>query len=121
MRVADDIIFFLLGSSLSFCLPVTAFSTSYQPATLPFHIAFTASSQFLSEHGRLPGSSAAFTRVITSATETPESSQNTEEETDVEADQAAMRAACKKLAVKFGADISDEDVVEVIEQAADEV
>ena len=41
--------------------------------------------------------------------------------TQIDADQAEMQALIKELAKTHGADIDDEDVSELLEQAADEV
>ncbi len=104
-----------------------------QPATLPLHIAYLASDEFYKTHQRLPGSSAAFSRLLTSSPEVDGDADKLDDETgaddeederlqQLESDQAEVRVLAKKIAKNFGsADLEDEDVVELIEQAADEV
>lgn len=104
--------------SLTVHFSVTAFSEVVQPPTLPFHIGFLAASDFYDKEQRLPGASTAFTHLVASI---PDKDNAIEDVIDVDSDSAQLRVAAKKLAARFGADIEDEDVVEVIENAADEM
>ncbi|KDN41610.1 hypothetical protein K437DRAFT_258206 [Tilletiaria anomala UBC 951] len=97
----------------------SAYNPDIQPPTLPHHIAFLAASIFYNQHSRFPGASAAFSRAVTSSADA--NADGDDEEEDIEADSDELKAIARTLAPKYGADIANEDIMELIDNAAEEM